>query len=164
MLQATFKLSLETSLTFTPPPKHTQRHTKSYTFCTPNSPKHLPKLFYSHSAIHTPGLLVIPSHVPWLIWAQSIVVVCLVVCMHAKSLQSWWTLCDPIDCSPPGPGILQARILEWVAKPSSRDSSWPRDQTHVSYVCFTGRLVLVTRSNCYYDMLIKKIWNLNDLN
>ena len=36
----------------------------------------------------------------------------------AKSLQSRLTLCDPIDGSPPGspiPGILQARILEWVA-------------------------------------------------
>ena len=36
----------------------------------------------------------------------------------AKSLQSCPTLCYPIDCSPPGsavPGILQARILEWVA-------------------------------------------------
>ena len=36
----------------------------------------------------------------------------------AKSHQSWPTLCDPIDGSPPGspiPGILQARILEWVA-------------------------------------------------
>ena len=37
---------------------------------------------------------------------------------NAKSLQSCPTLCDPIDGSPPGsaiPGILQARILEWVA-------------------------------------------------
>ena len=36
----------------------------------------------------------------------------------AKSLQSYPTLCNPIDCSPPGspiPGVLQARILEWVA-------------------------------------------------
>ena len=36
----------------------------------------------------------------------------------AKSLQSWPTLCDPIDGSPPGsavPGILKARTLEWVA-------------------------------------------------
>ena len=36
----------------------------------------------------------------------------------AKSLQSCLTLCDPIHSSPPGspvPGILQARILEWVA-------------------------------------------------
>ena len=36
----------------------------------------------------------------------------------AKSIQSCPTLCDPLDCSPPGspvPGILQARSLEWVA-------------------------------------------------
>ena len=39
---------------------------------------------------------------------------------HAKSLQSCPTLCEPMDCSPPGSsvhGILQARILEWVAVP-----------------------------------------------
>ena len=56
--------------------------------------------------------------------------------MCAKSLQSCPTLCDPMDCSPPGScvhGILQARILEWVAMPSSRVSSRPRDRTHVSY-------------------------------
>ena len=44
----------------------------------------------------------------------------------AKSLQSCLTLCDPLDCSPPVSsvhGILQARILEWVAMPSSRGSS-----------------------------------------
>ena len=38
--------------------------------------------------------------------------------------QSWPTLCDPMDCSPPGssvPEILQARILEWVDFPFSRD-------------------------------------------
>ena len=38
--------------------------------------------------------------------------------MHAKSLQSWPTLCDPMDNSPPGSsvhGILQARTLEWAA-------------------------------------------------
>ena len=42
----------------------------------------------------------------------------LIAAAAAKSLQSCPTLCDPIDCSPPGspiPGILQARILEWVA-------------------------------------------------
>ena len=63
----------------------------------------------------------------------------------AASLQSCLTLCDPIDRSPPGsaiPGILQARILEWVAMPSSRGSSLPRDQTHVSYVSCIGRWVL----------------------
>ena len=43
---------------------------------------------------------------------------------YAKSLQSCPTLCDPIDGSPPGfpvPGILQTRILEWVAFPSPGD-------------------------------------------
>ena len=56
--------------------------------------------------------------------------------MHcAKSLQLCLTLCDLMDCSPSGfsvCGILQARILEWVAMPSSRGSSWPRDQNCVS--------------------------------
>ena len=53
--------------------------------------------------------------------------------------QSWATLCDPMDRSPSSSsvhGILQARILEWVAIPFSRGSSWPRDRTHVS--CITG--------------------------
>ena len=45
------------------------------------------------------------------------------VCKHPQSLQSCLTLCDSMDCSPLGSsvrGILQARILEWVAMPSSR--------------------------------------------
>ena len=61
-------------------------------------------------------------------------------CVHAKSLLSCPTLCHPMDCSPPGSsvhGILQARILEWVAMPSSRGSSRPRDWTHIS--CTAGR-------------------------
>ena len=62
-------------------------------------------------------------------------------CMPAKSLCSCLTLCDPMDCSPPGSsvqGILQAGILEWVAMPSSRGSSQPTYQTHISYVSSTG--------------------------
>ena len=45
------------------------------------------------------------------------------------------TLCDPRDCSPTGSsvhGTLQARLWEWVAISSSRESSWPRDWTHIS--------------------------------
>ena len=60
--------------------------------------------------------------------------------LHPKSLQSCLTLCDPMDCSPPGSslhGILQARILEWVAFPFSRESSQPRARTPVS--CIAGR-------------------------
>ena len=52
------------------------------------------------------------------------------------------TLCDPVDCSPPGSsvhGILQARMLERVAMPSSRGSSQPRVRTHVSCI---GRQLL----------------------
>ena len=56
--------------------------------------------------------------------------------MHAKSLQSYPTLCDPMDCSSVH-GILQIRVLEWVAVPSSRGSSRPRDRTHVSYISCT---------------------------
>ena len=44
--------------------------------------------------------------------------------MRAKSLQSCPTLCDPMDCSLPGSfvlGILQARILKWIAMPSPED-------------------------------------------
>ena len=52
------------------------------------------------------------------------------VCVYARSCQSCLTLCHLMDCSPPGfsvRGILQARILEWVARPSSRGSSQSRD-------------------------------------
>ena len=55
----------------------------------------------------------------------------------SKSLQSCPTLCDPMDYSPPDSsahGILQARVLEWVAKPSSRGSSQPRDPTWISCI------------------------------
>ena len=58
--------------------------------------------------------------------------------------QSCLTLCDPMDSSSPGSsvhGILQARILEWVAIPFSRGSSWPRDQTLVS--CIPGRFFTI---------------------
>ena len=63
----------------------------------------------------------------------------------AKSLQPCLTLCHPRDRSPPGSsvcGIVQARIVEWVAIPFSRGSSRPRDWTHISYVSCVGRRVL----------------------
>ena len=52
------------------------------------------------------------------------------------------TLCNPMDCSPPGSsvhGILQARMLEWVAISFSRAYSQPRDQTHCK-PCIAGSL------------------------
>ena len=65
---------------------------------------------------------------------------------HKKVLvaQSCPTLCDPMDYSPPGSsvhGILQARILAWVAIPISSSSSQPRDQTLVS--CVAGRFFTI---------------------
>ena len=51
-------------------------------------------------------------------------------------------LCGPMDRSLPGSSvreILQARILEWVAVPSSRGSSWPRDRTRISWLLNAGR-------------------------
>ena len=61
--------------------------------------------------------------------------------LRAQSLQSCLTLCDPMDCSSPSSsvhGILQARILEWIAMPSSSGSSWPRDWTQVMSLALAG--------------------------
>ena len=63
----------------------------------------------------------------------------IICCLVAKSHS---TLCDPMDCSPPGSsvhGISRAIILEWVAISFSRESSQPRDWTRVSPI---GRCVL----------------------
>ena len=60
-------------------------------------------------------------------------------CVCVLIVQSCLTLCNPMHSSPPGSsfyGILQARILEWVAISSSRGSSQPRDRTQVS--CTAG--------------------------
>ena len=62
--------------------------------------------------------------------------------MSVCSVAQWCpTLWDPLDCSPPGSsvrGILQARMLEWVAISFFRGSSWPRDQTPISCIsCMT---------------------------
>ena len=71
--------------------------------------------FFSFSAIHHLSFLYLHA------------------CMCAELFQLCPTICDSMDCSPPGcsvHGILQARILEWVAMPSSRGSSYPMNQTH----------------------------------
>ena len=62
------------------------------------------------------------------------------------------TLCNSLECSPPGSsvhGILQARILEWVATSFSRGSSWPKNGTRVSCI---GRYIL-------YHWAVNKIEN-----
>ena len=65
------------------------------------------------------------------------------ITLKVKVAQSCPTLCNPMDYSLPGSsvhGILQARILEWVAIPLSRGSCQPRDQTQVSHIA--GRLFI----------------------
>ena len=73
-------------------------------------------------------------------------------------MQSCTTLCDAMDCSPPSSlvyGILQARILEWVANSFCRGSSRPRDRT-----CFfcTGRWILYPWAS--WEALVEHYLNL----
>ena len=68
-------------------------------------------------------------------------------------------LCDPVDCSPPDSsvhGILQARILEWVAISFSRGSSQPRDRTQVSHIA--GRLfnLCISREALKYKNIVSQ--------
>ena len=80
--------------------------------------------------------------------------------MCAKSIQPYPTLCDPMDHNPAGSsahGILQARILERVAVPSSRRSSQPRDQTHISYISCAGRQILYHYCHLGYNWLYSNI-------
>ena len=70
------------------------------------------------------------------IYTHTHIYIYICVCAHAKSLQSCPTLYDSMVYSPLGSsvhGILQTRLLEWVAMPSFRGSFWSRDQAHISY-------------------------------
>ena len=87
---------------------------------------------------------------------------CLSMCSVTQSNP---TLCDPMACSPPGSsvhGILQARILEWVAISFYMGSSWPRNWTGVS--CIAGRFSTSCLFNnkaaekavhCYYPLTLR---------
>ena len=97
--------------------------------------------FLLPSVLHMPGTSLNCYHVfhTSLLWTA-----CLVMLVS----QSCLTLCDPMDCSPPGSsvhGIIQARILQWVAMPFSRRSSEPRDWTPVSSIAGRFFTVLATR-------------------
>ena len=76
----------------------------------------------------------------------------------ASLAQSCPTLCDPMDCSPPGStghGILQGRTLEWVAILFSRGSSHLRDGTRVS--CIAGRFFTIWASRDFEFLEKSKI-------
>ena len=79
------------------------------------------------------------------------------VCMHAKSLQSCPTLGDPTVCSLPGSSVhrlLQARILEGAAMPSSRES-FPTQKSNPRFLHFliwqVGSLPLAPPGKTYYE-------------
>ena len=83
----------------------------------------------------------IPCHHPFLLGKLAFISG---VWVCAKSLWSCLTL-RPQDYSLQDSsvhGILQARVLEWIAMPSPRGSSPPRDRTHISYISCIGRQVL----------------------
>ena len=100
-----------------------------------HSPAHHPD---THCAIHPP---ICPSihlstsmhaSIPLSMYLSIHTCVCVCVCVCVLVAQPCPTLCNPMDCSPPGfsvQGILQVRILEWVALSFSGRSAQPRDQT-----------------------------------
>ena len=94
-------------------------------------------------------------YVCYLIDSISLVNLNILDVLRAKSLQLSPTLCNPMDCRPPGSsvhGILQARILEWVAMPSSRGLGNPGINAH--FLCLlhwqAGSLPLVSSKNHSY--------------
>ena len=93
----------------------------------------LPSIFPSIRVFSNESVL----HIRWpKYWSFSLLLAWFVLNIYrGLCAPSCPTLCDPIDCSPPGSsvhGIFQARILEWVAISFSRWSSRPRDLTHDS--------------------------------
>ena len=89
-----------------------------------------------------------------------------ILMLKVKVTQLYLTLCDPMDCSPPGSsihGILQARTLEWVAIPYSRGSSRPKDGTLVSCIAWRIFTMWTTREApclCYFPFFnLKQCWS-----
>ena len=95
------------------------------------------------------------------IWL-SLMCVCVCVCVCVLVVQSYSTLCESIDYNLPGSsvhGILQARILEWVAMPFSRGSSQPRDRTQVSHIAGRFFIIWATREAEYHLSVEPKKYN-----
>ena len=79
--------------------------------------------------------------------------------LESEVAQSCPNPCDPVDCSPPGSsvhGILQARILEWVAISFSRGSSQPMDQTRVSLTAGRHFNLWATLTSCSQQITRRK--------
>ena len=99
---------------------------------------HIPRTLHSQKEGTTPESRKLKDYLRTLHTTESY----LISESESEVTQSCLTVCDPMDCSPPGSsdhGILPARILEWVAISFSRGSSQPRDRTQVSRIegrCF----------------------------
>ena len=84
--------------------------------------------------------------------------------VHAQSLLSRPTLCNPTDCSPPNSsihGILQARTLGWIAMPSFRGSSGPGDWSPASPALQAVSLQLSQQWSPQYSILDSLISGIN---
>ena len=84
----------------------------------------------------------------------------------AKSLQSCPTLCNPVDHSPPASsvyGIIQARILVWVAISFSRGLNRPSNWTYISYVSFIGSGFFTTRASRCFDFILSATGSTKEL-
>ena len=108
------------------------------------------QVFYKNGMFGVENTLVVGTHPIY--WFEKKWVLVVQTCL---------TFCDPMECSPPSSsvhGILQITILEWVAIPFSRESSWSRDQTQVS--CFAGRSVTIwaSREAPSIDLRSAKCW------
>ena len=83
-------------------------------------------------------------------------------CVCVLVTQSCPTLCNLMDCSPPGSSvhrILQARILAWLAFPFSRGSSPPRDWTLAFCISCIGRGILYLLSHWGFPVLLQPYSN-----
>ena len=92
--------------------------------------------------------------------ASSLTFVCIVGCLVA---QSCLTLCEPMDCSPPGSsvhGILQAKKLEYSAMPSFREYSQPKDWTEVSRIAGGFFPIWATRAKFVCRLIHVKKWQM----
>ena len=76
--------------------------------------------------------------------------------VNMKITQSCLALCNPMDYTVHG--ILQARILEWVAFPISRESSQPRDQTQISHTAWILLLCFTINEGNFLSSQPHKVW------
>ena len=100
------------------------------------NPRTLYSVVWSYKLIPQPCDVLFSVHVPTLFLLTRTIFSCPKVLVAQSCLTLW----DPMDCSSPGSsvhGILQARILEWIAIPFFMGSSGPRDRTWV--FCIAGR-------------------------